>query len=363
VLSDPRAAIMLPVPEAIRRLEAAQTARVAAKKQELQQAGVDLSKIPQAQLESGEGAVIDAEVRWLRLLSNLKSRGGAQRADALEKLLARIVGWRAEVAEASRLAPATVLADHLAKSIAYTQPQTVEALRQLGLRSSFVTSLSEVVRAACAELGLVGANGGAPAAGGGGTRDGGAGMVFSAGVWAPSTPWLHAKLPGSTKSTPAWVSSWERWSRGEHPEAIAMKQVNNKGQPKAPIKASTVVSHLLTALQCGKGVDMAKLAQFCASINDVPPTSAVWEQLEDAAGMASIDVVDSASYAKKDMLVQLVGNELATKEFQERTEAEKGIVSRWYSAMKWWDVLKRVHYTPHFANSAADGRASKVQRV
>jgi hypothetical protein len=38
-------------------------------------------------------------------------------------------------------------------------------------------------------------------------------------------------------------------------------------------------------------------------------------------------------------------------------------VSRWYSAMKWWDVLKRVHYTPHFANSAADGRASKVQRV
>ena len=69
-------------------------------------------------------------------------------------------------------------------------------------------------------------------------------LLLPRGVWTPAAAWALAPPP--KKKEAAWVRSWERFSRGEPVDAIAMTQESGKA-----IQSSTVVGHLLLALQAG----------------------------------------------------------------------------------------------------------------
>ena len=343
-----RAPIMLPVPAAIRRIEAEQAEKAASRRKELEAAGVKLASIPKKQLDEGEGPIIKTELMWARTME----KATPERRAKLEALLAKIIEWRAAEAEQLRMAPATIIPDYRTKQIAYSQIQTVEGLKSLGLRSSSVTTLALAASKAIEELGLGNDQSAAGAAGGSG---GGSSpvMLLPSGVFRPDGQWQFAQYkPGKTRKP--WEVSWERFvDQGQHLESIALNQFDAKGNPKAPVKQETIAAHLLQAFgEFGKPLDLQKLQQQAA----MPVlTQAEWERLDEVAAATEQDPVNQPKFAMKEILSG-IDSELAAKEFKDRTEAESQACARWYGLMKWWAALKRAKVPVEF------GQAVKKQR-
>ena len=114
---------MMAVPQSLRRAEEEQEARKLQKFAELEQAGVDLTQIPQDELALGDGEVLKCQVstlrlqiflisadpfhartktmwlfqlHWIRTLKRYRESGHPSRAEKLEELLVLIHGWRAK---------------------------------------------------------------------------------------------------------------------------------------------------------------------------------------------------------------------------------------------------------------------------
>ena len=193
-----------------------------------------------------------------------------------------------------------------------------DALAALGLRSSSAKSLGAAVTKAIADLGIaqdVGAGG----AGGAGASV----MQLPSGITKPK-PWENAVYKQG-KTLKPWEISYERFSQGQSVEAIALNQLDAKGNPKRAVLPSTVSSHLLTAMQHGRALDLARLASEIKSSSPAP-TEREWEQLDEAAAVSGVDVLQPDAY-KKQLLAAIVGDELADS--KERTEAEQLLCQRW----------------------------------
>ena len=78
-----------------------------------------MQQIPQDELEAGEGEAIAALKRWHGYVDSMAARGRSNVVDWLDDLRNRIDAWRMDMAERYRMAPASVIEEHLLVKIAY----------------------------------------------------------------------------------------------------------------------------------------------------------------------------------------------------------------------------------------------------
>ena len=363
----PMPALMLPVPDSVRRddkveQEKAASTRLEVSKalQKLKAAGIDVSMVPEAELEPGadKTPVTSAILHWTRTLDDWKARGQVARAEAHEALYRQLMQWRTAEAARLRMAPASVLADHLVMKICHTKPTESESLLALGARitAQGANALIELIQrwrtahadvAGGASQGPAASQGGASAAG---ASQGGAPMQLPPETYTPAAPWKLA-VPPAGKKPPVWDASWRRFQQGqkESIEQIALTQVSGKA-----ILPSTVSGHLLTALVQGRPVDLARLAQQVTAQGLAPPSEDEWDRLESAEAASGIDVVTTLKLVKTDMCKVFLP--AAEKEWAERDDAEKAEVSYWYAKLDWYTAFRKVGLVPSFAGAAKQAR-------
>ena len=303
-----------------------------------------ISCIPPEELKSGRGPAISAFRQWASSQKSLRERGDVALAEKFVEVLRRVRGWRDETAASLGMAPANVMSEHLMRRIAYTLPTSAETLRNVGVRVRGVEKLAAQIASSIAELNM-------PAAGAGvasGTADGsqsgdpGKPLVLPRGAWQPSAPWLLAEEASwSTKVTKKgmkkanWLLSYERFSRNETCETIAMTQPSGRS-----IKAATVSGHVLIAMTHGKRVTFDRFA---------PPhitellAETMWEELEKAATLIDLNCMTTAKFTMTELVGAIIGEEKMAVPFADRDPALKEEISTWYERVRWWSALKRAN--------------------
>lgn len=323
--------ILLPVVDSIRQIEAEEKKKSEKRIEEIRQEGIDIKSIPPEELEQGDGDVLRATLQWVRTLQHFRSSGQQERAEKYEQLLKSICEWRDKTAVRLKMAPASVLQEHLAMKIAYAQPTTTEALIAVGVRIVGVAELAKITSD------FVKAN--KPSSSSNSSPAAEPCLVLPA-TFKPEQPWEHAVYKGKGKQQPVWEQSWERFQlKGEHPEAIAMTQPSGKA-----ITPQTVAGHIVTALTFGRAVDLGRLAKCWSK----PPTQKAWEAMERAAAATGVDVVSDPKYQLKDLTAEILGKDVADKPANERTPEEKATCTMWYEYINWWQALKRVGFVAKF---------------
>lgn len=338
------AQVRLPPPAFVVDAERQERARADVRREELEQAGADVSGIPPDQLASGSGPVVAAELSWYRRLAGWRKSDQAERARKYEAMLERILQWRDRAARAHDLAPATVLPAHLAKNCAYSMPTTAEALRELGVRfGAGAEELAALIDASSRELGLSVA---ATA-----TEDTSAPIALPRGLQTFKTWPLAVEKPA--KKPKAWALSCERHAAGESCAAIAANQPSGKA-----IQTATVVRHLLTAAVHGRAVDLARAAFDGAGARPQPcgaPTLAEWRRLGEAALSAGVDPLQDEKLDYKALARAYDDGAISAQadlDFKDRADAQKIAWNAWSNARTWWEALVRVGYEPETGEPA-----------
>lgn len=329
--------ILLPVPEIVREQERKQKARLAKVKQQLESNGIPISRLPQNELETGQGPVVAAYTKWFRYLERQ-----VDRTAKLQALVDLIEKWRKERAVEFQTAPGAVLVEHLVFSIAYTvatSPVKVdeEALRGAGVRAQgadkLVAQLSKWTEENQKQQTSLDQ----------GTSE--KKMVLS--VVSPNKPWKFAIYKRVKKTGLAsWESSYLRFRNGESVETIAMSPANGR-----PVQVQTVVGHVLEALVQGRSVDLRKLAKYA-----VLPTQEQWQRLEECQDLVDVTADPGSAgpsgdrFTLTEFLRPIMGDGFVDTPHQERDEADKAKFGQWCSTAKWYMSLKRAGHEPSFAD-------------
>jgi RecQ zinc-binding len=334
-LLDESSPIILPVPQGVREAEQIKEERCQKQLAYLDQKGIPKSRIPQEEIEQGDGPVMQAYNKWYSYLE-IQTKN-QKPIDHLERLVRIIESWRSAIAVALRLAPVSVLAEHLVASIAYVTATSTVAIDEgtlatIGVR---VKERSLLVAQLAAWHGgnrqsLVVSN----------TAPQGCARLVVREI-NPSKPWQFAVYKKVKKTGMAtWEASYQRFVNGESPQAIAMSQPSGK-----PIQAATVVGHILDALTHGRRIaDASMLGQFC-----VPPTRPQWERLQEAEAVTKIDVCGNpADFTMTELLRPVVGDSLVDTPFASRSDEQKAELNKWYDALKWYMALRRSDTAPVF---------------
>jgi RecQ zinc-binding len=336
-LLDESVPIVLPIPQGIREAEQIQEDRLQKQLAYLDQKGIPKNRLPQEEIEQGDGPVFQAYNKWFSYLEIQKKN--QKPIDHLENLVRLIESWRSDTAIALRLAPVSVLAEHLVVSIAY-----VTATSNVGVDEATLTTIGVRVK----QKSLLAANladwhrvnkqssvaskdpqGYAP--------------MLLLGELNPSEPWQYAVYKKVKKTGMAcWEASYMRFVNGESPQAIAMSQPSGK-----PIQTATVVGHILDALTHGRRIPNASmLGQFCAV-----PTRQQWERMQEAEAVTKIDVCGNpANFTMTELLRPIVGDSLVDIPYANRSESQKAELNQWYDALKWYMALRRSGTPPVFKN-------------
>lgn len=340
--------IMLPVPESVREMERIEEEKKQKTLADLKQKGVDLEQIPQEELESGDGEAIAALKRWHSYVDSMAERGRTDVVDRLDDLKSRIEGWRMDMAGRYRMAPASVMEEHLLVRVAYAAASLragtrmdKDALVAAGVRSNGIDELS-------AALGEWAEEAKEELQGGGDDEGGDPPMTFAPGrPFQPANSWRFSVYKPNKKTGKAsWEVSYDRFADGTHPQTIAMTQKSGR-----PIQAATVVGHILEALVQGRAVDLARLASA-----EPPPSKGEWEELARCSVETGLDVTGDPAHSgsngerftMKDFLVPIMGNAFALKDFKERTPEESAKFSKWCGCLKYYLAFRRVGYEPSF---------------
>ena len=189
------------------------------------------------------GSIIESEMRWARHTRRIKEKGDKARLSKLNELLDLVIQWREEQAIALSMAPFSVLADHIARTVAITcERNTVsaEGLAQAGVRGQVATLHTKIHEWQLAH-GLQNAGDSDPASAGGDPT-----LSIPAG-WKPGA-WSGAK-----KVSPQIMESFNRFmEKKEDVSAIAMKR-------DKPVQVGTVVGHLMDAVGNGMVLDFSRI--------------------------------------------------------------------------------------------------------
>ncbi len=343
--------IVLPVPLSIRMEERTEEEKRKKTISALEVAGVDLNLIPEEELESGEGETFTAYQKWFTYIGSMQKNGNTEKVKRLDDLKSRIERWRLDTAESYRMAPGSVLKEHLLLKIAYTTAclpsgcvMETEALRAAGVRSNGIDELIIALREwseqsdskILASPGLI-------------CRD--LEMNLKPGeIIKPKEPWRFAVYkPNKKTGLAAWETSYKRFRNGEHIQTIAMTQPSGK-----PIQVQTVCNHILEALTQGNGVDLHRLSSMKSA-----PCKTEWDQLShceaetgmDAAGDPATSGASRDLFRMMDFLVPIMGNHFASKGHQERTFEEREKFGNWCNLLQWYLALRRTGYAPTFGFS------------
>jgi ATP-dependent DNA helicase RecQ/Werner syndrome ATP-dependent helicase len=339
-----KAPVLLAVPQGIRQQEEEERKNNEKRKQELVEYGVDLKKIPVKELEHGQGETINAQLEWGRRLTSYRQRDQEEKAQKLEELKSRIERWRQDSAEKFKMAPGAVVGDALVFRLAYTKPTSVDALREVGVRIANVDELAALMRSSVDELfpepkastddsDHVG--NAAPAA-----------MIFPS-TWKPPK-WEKAIYKTSKGGAlPSWELYYNRWAKGEAPQAIAVNPPSGKA-----VQVSTVFGHVLTAMTHGKEVDLGLLSQQC---DTKPPNHEEWQKMEEAAAVRDQNV-DADDYKSKEVLCGILGEENVNVEPMKKSEDQKNREAIWYGRLKWWEALRRIRFPVKFEAQGGDSK-------
>lgn len=344
---DSNGAVVLPVPPIVRDQERLEEEKRQLTLARLEAKGIPREKLPESEVLAGDGEVIRAYSKWHNFVERLGDTGKTERVATLEGLLHIIQTWRSDVAVQYRMAPASVLAEHVMVSIGYTQATMpagmkldAEALRSVGVRSkevdSLVRSLSSWVDA---NQPMIDSKISAEQQ-----------MVLDANGTQPPKKWEYAVYkPNKKTGLATWEMSYIRFTGGESPQIIAMSQLDGK----QPIQVKTVVGHILEGFVQGRKVDLHRLQEFLA-----PPTQTEWEQLQIAESTMGMDVAGDPStsgrngdkFAMTDLLRPIVGDALADTPFKDRSEAEQLTLSNWFDRLHWYMAFRKVGFVPSFGS-------------
>jgi superfamily II DNA helicase RecQ len=349
-LKNPEMRIILPVPESIREAERQKEIRRQRVLQQLEQSGIQLDKLPQEEVEQGDGEVIRAYTKWNNFIASLQKNSKDEQVLQLEELLSLVQEWRSDAASKFRMAPAAVLPEHTLYTIAYTSatlPRGMKvdkaALAAAGARTRELDSLVDILNAWAERYRPPAESHGSASAG----QDDPP-MVFPNGPTKPPQKWAFAVYkPNKKTGLATWEASYLRFAKGESPQAIAMAPTNGR-----PIQVTTVVGHIQDAFVLGKPVDLQQLTVF-----STPPTQGQWMQLEQAEMSSGMDVAgdpttsgaDGGKFTMTDMLRPIMGDKFADTPFQERDEEQKEKFGEWCQHLKWYLLLKRAGIAPKFS--------------
>jgi hypothetical protein len=354
-LRDESTPIMLPVPLSIRELERAEEEKRQKRLAMLEKSGVNLKQIPQAEVDAGEGEVIQAFTKWHSYLESLVRSNRERRVHQLEDLRLRIDAWRMDTAAKYRIAPATVLAEHVVLLIAYAVASMnpgvkveKEALTTAGVRSREINGLLSALHKWSDDVQPV-----ATESNGVAQSEDVATLVFDQETIRPCASWKHAVYKVVKKTGLAsWEDSHRRFLAGEHPQTIAMNPSNGK-----PIQVSTVVGHILQSLEQGREVPVRRLSEVLQ-----PPARYEWDELERAEAFTGMSVVEDPNtsglnggrFTMTELLRPVLGDQCVDTPFNERSDADKLLFSRWCDALKWYMALKRIGYQPKFSSISTE---------
>jgi len=341
--------IILPVPASIREYEMEQAAKVQQSLEYLKKAGADVTTIPQHELEEGGGTVFKALTTWHSYLERLERNGNSDRMEQLEDLRLRIDGWRLDVAEKYRIAPADAMPEHSLLSVAYATASSgvteieKSVLIAAGVRSGGIDSLVETLNEWKRET--------TPKASDQAGKDDLSVMTFTEATCTPRQCWEHfIYRPQKKTGLASWESSYQRFTNGEHPQTIAMSPINGR-----PIQVNTVIGHIFEGLLSGQPVDLRRLSTL-----GVPPTKAQWDILRSIENETGFDVtedpkisgVDGDLFKMSDFLASVMGDEFVNKDYADRTPNEKAKFGKWCELLKWYTTLRRIQYAPIFKDSS-----------
>ena len=150
---------------------------------------------------------------------------------------------------------------------------------------------------------------------------------------------------------PNWEVSYQRFSAGEHPQAIAMSQESGK-----PIQAATVVGHIMEAVLHARPVDLRRLVETSGVLL---PNEHEWMRIEEAVGALGIDVIKTSQVPSKDIMLAAAGR--VDKPQDEKSAEDRQIEGAWYERVRWYLHLKRAGVAVSFSNGS-DGDAPPTKR-
>jgi RecQ family ATP-dependent DNA helicase len=339
-------AITLPVPESVRELEVKEEEKRQRVLAKLEENGIQIDKLPQEEVEKGDGEVIRAYSKWHSYMESAQRAGKLERIPQLEALITVIEKWRSETAIKYRMAPGTVLAEHTLVSIAYTAASMMPGMKidtpslvAAGVRSKELDSLTDALGQWVDEV--------QPAVAGSNDHSNNNRMILA--HINPSNGWQHAAYkPVKKTGLATWESSYNRFANGESPPTIAMAPASGK-----PIQVATVVSHILDGITHGRAVDVERLAKFLP-----PPNKGEWEQFRMAEESTNIDVtadpntsgINGEKFSMTEFLRPIMGDEFVDTPFTERSQPDKDKFGHLCNRLKWYMALRRVGYEPPFSS-------------
>lgn len=337
--------VQLPVPESIREQEQKNEEKRKRVRKQLEDNGVRVDKLPQREVEEGDGEVIRAYSSWYTYLERLRHNERHDRVEELESLLGAIEKWRLETAVYYQTSPSAVLAEHVMIFIAYTaatcQPgikMDNSSLVAAGVRARSLDQLVSVlgewadrVQPKALAVSVDSAK-----------------MVFEGGIFTPTAPWQYAVYkPNKKTGLASWESSYNRFVEGESPQAIALLPVSGKS-----VQVQTVIGHIMEGLMQGRGVDLQRIACILP-----PPTQHEWQQLQEAERSQDMDPVGDPNssgpggekFTMTAFLRPIIGEGLTNTPYSERSEEERKKFSCWCDLLKWYLLFRRTGYTPSFS--------------
>lgn len=341
--------IMLPVPKSIREYEERQRQKVKNDLAELEKAGADVSQIPSEEIEEGDGIVMKSYRTYYNYIDLLTKGGRHEKIDQLEDLRLRIDAWRMDMASRFRIAPGDAMPDHLLLNVAYTassmkQHLVPEALVAIGVRSAGIHDLVRAINEWIDE------HVDTPSSLHNSCGEAHCSMIIPDQIFLPENAWEHfVYKPVKKTGKAAWESSYERFIAGEPIQAIAMNPSNGR-----PIQVATVMGHVFDGLLSGRPVNLKALATVVS-----PPNKIEWEaftKIEAETGMnvtgdPKVSGKNGASFSMNEFITPLVGEEIMMKDYADRTQEEKDMLTKHYEKLKWYMVLRRIEFTPTFQES------------
>ena len=171
--------------------------------------------------------------------------------------------------------------------------------------------------------------------------------------------WAFAVYKPNKKTGKAvWESSYDRFVRGESPQAIAMSPENGR-----PIQAMTVVGHIQDGFLLGKPVDLQRLSQVSK-----PPSQVEWMRLEQAEESMAIDVAGDPSssgpggskFTMLEFLRPIMGDIFVDGPKEARSEDDRQKFGEWCNFLKWYLLLRRAGIKPSFRAGGVEPSSSET---
>jgi len=363
VLQNVHQPIMLPVPQSVRDTE--RQAEIDRQRilEQLQEAGIELSTLPEKELEEGDGEVIQAYLKWNRRLEGLTKANKTERLQQVEELLKIIQSWRSRAATTLQVAPVNILAEHLVYSIAYSAQSlptgmklSTRDLEEIGARNQMIPVLVSDINDWLVKYATTGTTADHSSSSSTTERDGDWFLTFPSGPIKPAMKWPFAIYrPNKKTGLASWESSYNRFSNnGESPMTIAMAPISTTNSSVGkPLAVTTVIGHIQEALIQGRPVDLQRLSSF---VSATLPSKAQWSRLEEAETEMQMSVVGDPTtsgvgggpYTMKDLLQPIMGQALSDKTYDQRTPDEQQAYTTWFQLLQWYQLLKRAGIDPTF---------------